>query len=172
MRTSYKVDEFTDYAGNVRKFIIAAVSIPTYGVVEEYDEDEEDLTVVNNYEKVLSIGVSVCRPGDKFDEKLGVTIAEGKAVKNQDHAMYVSDAGLVNDMFVDALLEQEAAFFKKDPGHYLAGYDSDARKYRERKQVKEYEKDLDGDAKIAYNYLKSASSNDIRMMADMLCLGK
>lgn len=172
MRTSYKVDELNDYAGNVRKFIIAAVSIPVHGVVEEYDEDEGDLVVVNSYEKILSIGVSVCRPGDKFDEKLGVTIAEGKAVKNQNHAMYVSDAGLVNDMFVDALLEQEAAFFKKDPGHYLAGYDSDAKKYRECKQVKEYEKNLDGDAKAAYDYLKSASSNDIRMMADMLCLGK
>ena len=172
MKASYKVDEFTDYAGNVRKFIIAAVSIPAHGVVEEYDKDEEEFVIVNNYEKVLSIGVSVCSPSDTFDEKLGVTIAEGKAIKNQDHAMYVSDAGLVNDKFVDALLEQEVTFFKKDPGHYLAGYDNDAKKYRERKQVKEYEKNLDEDAKVAYNYLKSASSNDIRMMTDMLCLGK
>ena len=172
MRTSYKADEFTDYAGNVRKFIIAAVSIPVYGIVEEYDEDEGHSVVVNSYEKILSIGVSVCRPGDKFDEKLGVTIAKGKAIKNQDHVMYVTDAGLINNMLVDSLLEQEAAFFKKDPGHYLAGYDSDAKKYHECKQLKEYEDSLDGHAKIAYNYLKSASSNDTRMMVDMLCLRK
>ena len=172
MRTSYKVDEFIDYAGNTRKFVIAAVSIQSNGLINAYDNEQDDFVVVNNYEKILSVGISVCRPSDEFDENLGVTIAEGKAIKNQDHAMYISDGGLVNNKLVDALLEQEAEFFKKDPGYYLAGYNNDAKKYQENKSLKEYEKTLEGDAKVTYNYLKSASSKELKAMTDMLCLRK
>ena len=53
MKTSYKVDEFVDYAGNTRKFVIAAVSIQSNGLIDAYDNEQDDFVVVNNYEKII-----------------------------------------------------------------------------------------------------------------------
>ena len=62
-------------------------------------------------------------------------IALGKALKMLDapekrtgKIIAVSDKGLVNSAVVDAILDQEAAYFKRNPGSYIAGYDKQARK--------------------------------------------
>lgn len=121
-KVEYIVDSFKDFTGEERQFVMAAVSIEVC--------IEEDGDITDNDMKVLSIGVSVCRPDDEFNETLGKTIAEGKATKYRNHALYAVDAGLINETMVKALLQQEAEYFKVNPGRYLAGYDRDAEKYR------------------------------------------
>lgn len=111
---------------------MAAVSI--HGEPEVYIEEDGD--IIDNDMKVLSIGVSVCRPNDEFNETLGKTIAEGKATKYRNHALYAVDAGLINETMVKALLQQEAEYFKVNPGRYLAGYDRDARSIAEVKELR------------------------------------
>lgn len=159
MKTIYKVSEFVDYAGKTRPFVIAAVC--------DFDEDE-----YSNFSKVISLGISACRANDAFDPELGITIAEGKAKKCKDHALYLTDGGLCNDTLVHALLDQEENYFKRNPGYYLAGYDNDKEKYLKMCEKKEYERSLNGDEKITYNFLRKASKEVINKMASILCLGR
>jgi len=115
-KVEYIVDSFKDFTGEERKFVMAAVSL--HGEPEVYIEEDDE--PIDNDMKVLSIGVSVCRPDDEFNETLGKTIAEGKATKYRNHALYAVDAGLINETMVKALLQQEAEYFKVNPGRYLA----------------------------------------------------
>lgn len=106
-KVEYIVDSFKDFTGEERKFVMAAVSL--HGEPEVYIEEDDE--PIDNDMKVLSIGVSVCRPDDEFNETLGKTIAEGKATKYRNHALYAVDAGLINETMVKALLQQEAEYF-------------------------------------------------------------
>lgn len=163
-KVEYIVDSFKDYTGVERKFVMAAVSLHN-----EYSVDiAEDMEPIDNDHKILSIGVSVCRPSDTFDEELGKRIAEGKATKYRDHAIYAVDAGLINDKVVRALLSQESEYFKSNPGRYLAGYDKDAEKYHKSQEIHEYIKSLDGDAKVAFRFLTEANSNSINKLYDAI----
>lgn len=108
-KVEYIVDSFKDFTGAERQFVMAAVSL--HGEPEVYIE--EDGEPIDNDMKVLSIGVSVCRPDDEFNETLGKTIAEGKAIKYRNHALYAVDAGLINETMVKALLQQEAEYLKQ-----------------------------------------------------------
>lgn len=114
-RVEYRVDTFVDFTGIERQFVMAAVSQEIYAEVEEifleagYKDDHV-------CPKRLSMGVSVCRPEDEFNEEIGKTIALGKARKSMEHALYSTDSGLINRGVVNALLDQEVAFFKQCPG--------------------------------------------------------
>lgn len=130
-RIAYKVEEFIDYTGKTRKFVMTAVSIipDEYCALIETKDKERIFNITNEFSKILSIGVSVCRPNDEFDVNLGIDIAVGKAIKNTDHRLYSNDEGLINNLMVNALLEQECKYFKSNPGRYLKGYDKDMEKF-------------------------------------------
>lgn len=151
-KVEYIVDGFKDFTGEERQFVMAAVSL--HG--EPIDNDM----------KVLSIGVSVCRPDDEFNETLGKTIAEGKAMKYRNHALYAVDAGLINETMVKALLQQEAEYFKANPGRYLAGYDKDAEKYHRSERIEGYIETLEGEAKTTFNYLTEATDEEMEKLAE------
>lgn len=153
MRTEYIVDTFVDYAGLERKFVLAAVSMTSEDAVEDFDYIEDE-------HKILSLGISVCRPNDDFNEELGKRIAQGKAVKYRDHAIFASDAGLINKTMVGALLKQEAEYFKTNPGRYLAGYNKDAAKYLKDQKTTEFIENLDAEAKTAFDYVVGTLSED------------
>ena len=74
-KVEYIVDSFKDFTGEERKFVMAAVSL--HGEPEVYIEEDDDRFVTDM--NVLSIGVSVCRPVDEFNESVCKSIAEGKA---------------------------------------------------------------------------------------------
>lgn len=163
-RVEYIVDSFKDYTGVEREFVMAAVSI--HG---EFDVTiNEDYDDINNDDKVLSIGIAVCRPGDVFNEALGKKIAEGKAMKYRKHALYATDAGLINETMVKALLQQEADYFKVNPGRYLAGYDRDAEKYRTATKIENYIDSLEGEAKVAFDYLVKTVDNEAVQLVEAL----
>lgn len=129
MKTNYHIDKFIDNNGIEREFILAAVSL---------DVKKDDLDVISvvlfgdpsiftPVSKVLCLGIAVRRPEDKYNEELGMRIAEGKALKvltnpSKGKLITVSDSGLVNTKMVQALLEQEALYFKRDPRSYIANY--------------------------------------------------
>lgn len=115
-------DSFVDENGDMRYFVIAAISVV-------FNEDDEPATVidVNNDEcgdvvKGLKLGFAICNPVDNFDENLGIQIAVGRARKNAEYALLVSEAGFINTRLVKAFLEQEAEYFKHNPETRITGY--------------------------------------------------
>lgn len=144
-KVEYIVDSFKDFTGEERQFVMAAVSL--------HSDIDNDM-------KVLSIGVSVCRPDDEFNETLG------KAMKYRNHALYAVDAGLINETMVKALLQQEAEYFKANPGRYLAGYDKDAEKYHRSERIEGYIETLEGEAKTTFNYLTEATDEEMEKLAE------
>ena len=117
--------QFVDYRGETRDYTMVAVSIPFKDVAKFGPFGIYGSMPV---EKILTIGVAVRCNRDK-DNGMGARIAYGKAVKNLDHTLMATHSGLINTTMVGALLQQEAAFFEKDPGMYLKGYDNDRRRY-------------------------------------------
>jgi hypothetical protein len=126
-----RVGSFVDYAGNERKYVIAAVSevLPIgieYKVTKltAWDYSPEDVV-----KKRLSIGFSVCAPQDDFNEALGKEIAIGKALKRPVHVFYVNNIGLINTPVVEAILKHEMEFFEKHPETVVIGYNNARVKY-------------------------------------------
>lgn len=154
--------EFTDFLGDTRKFVLAAVSLP----VTDTEIFEENLDL--ECKKVLSLGIAVCRAGDEFNEDLGMKIAEGKARKYRNHALYATDAGLINETLVDALLDQEMEYFQLNPGRYITGYDKSKAKYLEEQRIEDIRDNMDDDARIAADYLLSASDQELRDLFDVV----
>lgn len=133
-RVVYREGMFTDFKGNNRQYIIAAVSEKTQNaegissmVIEE--GTKPDQLFMSDAVKRLSLGFAICSPEDKWDPILGQTIALGKAVKRPARVMWVSHAGMINTDVVNALIEQEMKFFENNPGSVIAGYDEAKKKY-------------------------------------------
>ena len=144
IKTEFKIDKFVDYAGIEREFILAAVSVPLPSKAYVYVPDPESYTKYNDNfvyaddyavptEKYLLIGMSVRNAEDKYDEEIGKRIAVGKALKGKGKQIYASHAGLINTKMVQALLEQEAEYFKRDPQSYIAGYRNAEKRWKEKR---------------------------------------
>ena len=133
-------DSFTDYAGKVHHFVIAALSqmLPTRsGQLESNPTDSEDLDVthevgvyIEDYgtedylgtvTKVVRLGVSMCNPTDTFDEKVGTLKAIARA-HDAKPVLFAADAGVINTGVIKALLVQEAEYLKHNPENFIAGY--------------------------------------------------
>lgn len=143
-RAQYLTDYFTDYAGNKRMFTLCAVTIPEVVIPSNpginsviYDPEtytiswKESKDVYPTFTKKLKLGISVQCPEDMPDEELGKKIAYGKALKYDNHVMMVTKEGMINTKVVEALLEQEADYFQKNPDSYIAGYKKKMWKYKE-----------------------------------------
>ena len=141
-KVEFKIDTFVDFAGIEREFILAAVSVPVPwndhhiwipDIDSIIDRQWEDDTRINA-EKYLLIGISVRNAADKYDEEIGKRIAVGKALKLKGKQIIASHAGLINTKMVQALLEQEAEYFKRDPQSYIAGYNDAKRKWEQKRE--------------------------------------
>lgn len=175
MKVSYRVDTFKDFNGDLRHFVIAAVSLPTTALVEEFDNDDEyafEADYTEDCSKVLLLGFSACQSSDIFDEEIGKKIALGKALKERKYALYATNKGLINSGMVEALLDQEVKFFKKDPGYYLKSYREAQKRHQDQLNLKMYEESLEGDEIAAYNFLRYGETSDVNKMFEMLCTKK
>ena len=133
-------DSFTDYAGKVHPFVIAALSknlpirsgqlednpvseddIPVIHEVGTYVEDYGTLDYLGTVTKVVCLGVSICNPTDTFDEKVGALKAAARA-HDAKPVLYASKPGVINTKVVKALLEQEAEYLKNNPENFIVGY--------------------------------------------------
>lgn len=115
-------DSFVDANGDTRHFVVAAVSVM-------FDQGDEPATVIDLEEeecgdvvKGLKLGFAICNPTDQFNEKLGITIAVGRARKNAEYALLAAESGYINTPLVRAFLAQEADYFKHNPESRIAGY--------------------------------------------------
>ena len=140
-------DSFVDYAGKTHHFIIAAIS-------ETYD----DISIVvvpqgicsktlGFAKKGIHIGISICNPEDKFDEKVGVLKAVARA-RNSMPVLYVTDPGYINKTLVEAFLKQEAEYLKNNPEQYIAGYEDSKSRYLKRKSMEEMKENFSSTEKI------------------------
>lgn len=164
-RVEFRIDSFIDYTGIERKFVMAAVSLETDAeVYEENDCWEDEATCAP---KKLSLGVSVCRPDDEFDEELGKTIALGKARKSTAHTLFSTDTGLINRGVVNALLDQEVAFFKQCPGKYIAGYNVEKEAYEEGCRMVEAESNLSDEERVCLNTLLTSPDARVDVIYDI-----
>ncbi len=155
-KVQYITGTFTDFKGQERHFVMAAVSIPdseSYVILED-----ENLVFTP---KCVSIGVSVCLPFDEFNEELGKKIAYGKAIKFNDHRLYATDGGLINTTMVDALLKQESEYFKTYPGRYIKGYDECKAKWERVNRIEEYIENLDEQTAEALNFVAQIEDEDL-----------
>lgn len=133
-------DSFTDYAGKVHHFVIAALSqnLPTCtcelennpsgeehaNVTHEvgiYIEDYGTEDYLGTVSKVIRLGISMCNPTDEFDEKVGTLKAIARAEKAAP-VLYAANPGVINTRVVRALLEQEAEYLKHNPENFINGY--------------------------------------------------
>lgn len=121
-RIEYLVDSFVDANGEERHFVVAAIS-------EMFDTADEPNSIIDSYgcdihnvTKGLKLGFSICNPTDTFNEKIGITIAVGRARKNAEYALVASKNGYINTKLVKAFLEQEAEYFKSNPEYQIKGY--------------------------------------------------
>lgn len=136
----YIIDSFTDYAGKVHHFVLAAVSqnLPTctceleknpsgyecakvFYDIEEYIEDYGISEYFGTVKKVLRLGVSICNPTDTFNEKVGINKAIARA-RNATPTLFATTPGVINSTMVKALLQQEALYLKNSPENYIPGY--------------------------------------------------
>lgn len=147
-------DSFTDYAGKVHHFVIAAISqvLPTCSSqLEDNPTECDDLDVshevaifIEDYgtydymgtvSKIVRLGISMCNPADTFNEKLGIRKATARA-KKANPALYASDPGIINTRVVRALLEQEAEYLKHNPENFITGYVEMRDRYLTRQKMK------------------------------------
>lgn len=121
-RIEYLVDNFVDANGDERHFVVAAVSEMFDGESDPAYVTDLDGFDMQDVVKGLKLGFAICNPTDKFYEKLGITIAVGRARKNAEYALLASEPGYINTKLVRAFLEQEAEYFKHNPEYKIAGY--------------------------------------------------
>lgn len=164
-RVEYRVDSFVDFTGMERKFVMVALSQEVCAEIDPDTENWDEDALLSD--KCLSIGVSVCQPEDEFDENMGVQIALGKARKLHNHAFYSTDSGLINRGVVNALLDQEVAFFKQCPGKYIAGYNTAKEVYELDSRMVEVELNLNDKERECLDTLLTASPEKVNDIVDL-----
>ncbi len=105
-------DRIIDFAGMEHPFVLAAL-------VEE---------------RHLSLGLSICHPDDKFDEKVGILKAIGRARYNPV-AITVGKKGYLEITLIRAFLNQESEYIKRNPEAFIPGYKEAKEKYMKKKEM-------------------------------------
>lgn len=155
---TYRTDSFVDYAGNVRKFIICAISdviepvtintkdpkcncddvdamIFTSVIESTINANSAEVItddVIADVAKCLSLGIAIQNSADEFNEEIGKKIAYGRADKKPYSRLFATTKGVINTPMVDAILKQECAYFKQVPyleSWGIRGYSEAAKKY-------------------------------------------
>lgn len=171
-RIVYRFGSFVDFAGNTRKFVACAVSTETSTSNVEYTAKSGDV-YVEPIEKVLGIGFSVCRVGDEYNEELGKQIAYNKAVGAKNSLkMFVTFSGMINTPVVNALLDQEIEYFKRNPNAHISGYNEERDKYlaevNQNATKRRLFESLPESVKDAVNFIKSQDKKVMDIIHSLL----
>ena len=144
-RVEYRVDSFVDFTGMERKFVMVALSQEVCAEIDPDTENWDEDALLSD--KCLSIGVSVCQL--------------------HNHALYSTDPGLINRGVVNALLDQEVAFFKQCPGKYLKGYDTAKAIYEEGRKMVELEASLSDEERTCLDTLLTSKNDRVDVIYDI-----
>lgn len=167
----YLVGEFTDYKGLVHKVVIASISeeLPFYHSHPTHEEEDysvyhyteskgqEDYATVR---KALKLGVSVCNPGDSFNEEKGKKAAIARA-KNSSPVLYSTKTGIINTPMVKALMQQELDFIYSNPEIIIPGYNDSKARYEYNQKMNAEIAGLSEDEKKCLEILTSSNTNQV-----------
>nr|DAN43815.1 MAG TPA: hypothetical protein [Caudoviricetes sp.] len=156
-RTEFYEGIFVDFKGGEREYTIAAVSC----LIDENDESAGDAEV-----KQLRLGIAVRREGDEYSRGIGMAEAERKAMENPFTVLRADTLGVINQPVVEAVLKQEAEFFEKNPGKYLAAYNKDKEEYFLDLEMEKLRNELSPMAKQVHDYLLTAPEEEIRKLGE------
>ena len=145
------ISEFTDFKGQIHKFVVAAVSAPVEATIDIYGDSVIDYT---DAQKAVKLGVAICNPVDEYDEEKGKMIAINKARNNVDYALYAILPGMINTAVVDALVKQEVEFIKANPGRVIPGYIDEKEKFEYRQELAKEIATLSDEEKAVYYAMK------------------
>lgn len=134
------IDKIIDYAGNEHPFVISAVKVIWKDTDDSCPfllEDAEE-----KYMRVgLKIGIAICNPIDKFDEKIGINKAIARA-NNSKCSLYAEYPGQITDDLINAYLKQEAEYIKVNPEKFIKGYKEGKKRYEKHKEMEELKKNF------------------------------
>ena len=162
-RIVYKHDNFVDFKGNERPVTFCAVSFVT------------ELKGIDCTEKFLSLGVSVGHENDKdsWSNEIGERIAYNKAVSGKNCPILSTNrSGMISTELVEALLNKEIQYFKKDPGTYIKGYRDAEEAWKKQQEKIKITSDLLGlKAELTNLDLHKLDKSDLTTLAD-ICYAK
>lgn len=145
------VNKFRDYEGIVRKYMIVG-----------YVTDNE-----------ITLGFSVQRKEDEFDESVGYSIALEK-IENSGFKINTNFNLFSSDRLVNEIIHKISTNFRKNPGKFIKNYDEDAKKYRELHDLINFTNSLNSKEKDMINELSTKSPEFIDNFVKLLkhCLKK
>ena len=147
------ISEFTDFKGQIHKFVVAAVSEPVDAAIDIYG-GEGTVYDYTDAQKAVKLGVAICNPVDEYSEEKGKMIAINKARNNVDYALYATLPGMINTAVVDALVKQEVEFIKANPGRVIPGYIDEKEKFEYRQELAKQIASLSDEEKAVYYAMK------------------
>lgn len=153
-------DFFIDYAGNKHHFVIVTVSSEVDTELADYcmghvENKNFIIDCRGDIVKEVKVGISICNPEDKYDEKIGFLKALKRA-KNSNDKILVTNKGFINTKVIRAFLEQEAEYLKDNPEKYIKGYADTKARYLKRIEM---EKLSDNFSELEHTIVNNVEEN-------------
>ena len=158
--TTFLVDEFVDYKGDKHHIVACALSqSPTQdshtlrvGWADKANQLDEDDRLFHEVYRMVTVGIAICNPEDKFDYEKGKQIAYHKAANIENlPRIYAPCKGVITKDLVDTFLKQQVKFFKEHPETLIDGYAEKEAAYQEVERAKEAIARLDKTEKELFN---------------------
>lgn len=127
-RVEYLIDSFVDANGNERKYVICGVSevLPyeeeNCTSIDVLYQDCDDSNYICSVRKGLRTGVAFCNLKDIFNKEMGKRIAYGRAKKNANWDLFVTDPGFIYTEAVQLHLKRLSKFIKDNPENAMKRY--------------------------------------------------
>lgn len=170
--TDYLVDSFIDYEGKEHKIVACALtqtpadtdSTMVVGWMDNKDNimyiDDDDYAEVC---RIITVGISVCNPVDKFDLEKGKQNAFNKATHDPKcPAIYTKNKGIASKALVDAFLKHEVNYFKENPQWIIKGYNQKKEAYEAKQDLKRRWYELSDHERSIINLAKSENIDLIK----------
>ena len=126
MKTIFVKNSFVDFTQNSHSFTIAGVVATPKELKIDIEDD------LYKFSKILTIGISICKPivnndastGDVYIEKKGEKQAEGRAIKFKNRIVTFNKSFLCTQNVVNSILENVALDICNNPELYIKGYNN------------------------------------------------
>lgn len=136
-------DEFVDYAGKKHIFIVAAVRTTVAGSnVSLVKANELEAELIGEASEIVTLGVSICNPADKFVEKAGVMRAIHWAEEDPEFTYCCLNPEGFDVEEIRSFLKKAARVIKKDRDRFIPGYSDMEARYKKNKAMEEIGKNL------------------------------
>ena len=162
-----------DFRGAEHPFIVCALSTSAFQndqySIELVSYDNVYGGEVDNLEipRAVFIGISVCNPGDEWNEEKGKMIALNKAkgFKPQNirksAALFATRGGLISESMVSALAKKEVQHVIDDPEYAIKGYNQMKLNYERKQEIKKYIDDTPDSLRELGEKIASLSDEDM-----------